>query len=224
MSVTSDDVDYLVWRYLVESGVVPACAPPCWLILLLHLPMHRLHQLLCPAGYTHSAFTFSNEGSIGRQRYNTDSISTGALVHLLQRGMQYMELEANLAEVNKLNVLGYNAGPEGRCCSLMLRKSLKISQRPADLCAARYMCDKQGSAGVCSCLSLSFVESSAGLTLLLYTCAMIKPFRGGTFMHLSMGVCACTHAVPSPQLDGSCSSRTCTMWRPHSCLCRARMC
>lgn len=68
MSVTSDDVDYLVWRYLVESG------------------------------YTHSAFTFSNEGSIGKQRYNTDSVSTGALVHLLQRGMQYMELEANLAE------------------------------------------------------------------------------------------------------------------------------
>ena len=82
--------------------------------------MHRLHQLLCSTGYTHSAFTFSNEGSIGKQRYNTDSVSTGALVHLLQRGMQYMELEANLAEVNKLSVLGYNAGRDGRCCSLML--------------------------------------------------------------------------------------------------------
>ena len=82
-----------------------------------------LHQLLCPAGYTHSAFTFSNEGSIGKQRYNTDSVSTGALVHLLQRGMQYMELEANLAEVDELSFLGYNAGPASRCCSLMLGRS-----------------------------------------------------------------------------------------------------
>lgn len=92
----------------------------------------------CHTGYTHSAFTFSNEGSIGKQRYNTDSVSTGALVHLLQRGMQYMELEANLAEVSRLIVPSYNAGPDGRCCSLMLGRSPEVSQRPAGLCAARY--------------------------------------------------------------------------------------
>ena len=160
MSVTSDDVDYLVWRYLVESGVAPAVCTCMLADLLLHLPMHRLHKLLCHAGYTHSAFTFSNEGSIGKQRYNTDSVSTGALVHLLQRGMQYMELEANLAEVSRLSVPGDTAWPDGCCCRLMLGRSPEVSQRPVGLCCQIRICQTELSSGLLLPETVTYSELS----------------------------------------------------------------
>ena len=74
MSLTSDEVNYMVYKYLLESGFV------------------------------HSAFTFANESFVNRTRLSggggeqneEEDIPAGALVQFVQKGLQYLELEANL--------------------------------------------------------------------------------------------------------------------------------
>ena len=72
MSLTSDEVNFMVYKYLLESG------------------------------FSHSAFTFANESFVNRTRIapgNEDQdIPAGALVAFVQKGLQYLELEANLNE------------------------------------------------------------------------------------------------------------------------------
>jgi transducin (beta)-like 1 len=74
MSLTSDEVNFMVYKYLLESG------------------------------FTHSAFTFANESFVNRTRIapgNEDQdIPAGALVAFVQKGLQYLELEANLNAEN----------------------------------------------------------------------------------------------------------------------------
>lgn len=64
--LTSDQVNYLVFRYLQESG------------------------------FNHTAFTFANESSVEKTQINPNRITPGALISLIQKGLQYLELEANL--------------------------------------------------------------------------------------------------------------------------------
>lgn len=66
LTLSSDVVNYLVYRYLQESG------------------------------FTHTAFTFGYESSVTRTRIDPDNVPTGSLVTFIQKGMQYLELEANL--------------------------------------------------------------------------------------------------------------------------------
>ncbi|PRW45142.1 F-box-like WD repeat-containing TBL1XR1 [Chlorella sorokiniana] len=68
MSLTSDEVNFLVYRYLLE------------------------------AGFTHAAFVFGAESSITKSGINGKEVPVGALVSFIQKGFQYMELEANLNE------------------------------------------------------------------------------------------------------------------------------
>eukprot|EP00727_Mastigamoeba_balamuthi_P001959 m51a1_g11760 hypothetical protein (479) ;mRNA; r:223228-225208 len=66
MSITSDEVNYLVFRYLQESG------------------------------FHHTAFAFSHEGQIGRTNIDPAAVAPGALVSYLQKGLQYASIEAHL--------------------------------------------------------------------------------------------------------------------------------
>jgi len=66
MSLTSDEVNYLVFRYLQESG------------------------------FQHAAFTFGHECLIHKVDVNGNDVPPGCLVSFLQKGLQYLELEANL--------------------------------------------------------------------------------------------------------------------------------
>eukprot|EP01096_Ripella_sp_DP13-Kostka_P018407 TRINITY_DN9999_c0_g1_i1.p1 TRINITY_DN9999_c0_g1~~TRINITY_DN9999_c0_g1_i1.p1 ORF type:complete len:472 (-),score=181.96 TRINITY_DN9999_c0_g1_i1:145-1560(-) len=68
MSLTSDEVNFLVYRYLQESGFV------------------------------HSAFCFFNESTIPRSNINGSNVPHGALVNFLQRGLLYSEMEAHITE------------------------------------------------------------------------------------------------------------------------------
>ncbi|KAG8466521.1 hypothetical protein KFE25_007900 [Diacronema lutheri] len=61
--VTSDEINYLIYRYLQESG------------------------------FQHTAFTFGMEANIAKSNVNTASVPPGALVSFLQKGLQYTELE-----------------------------------------------------------------------------------------------------------------------------------
>lgn len=64
LSVTAEEVNFLVYRYLQESG------------------------------FAHSAFSFAHESLVGRTRpRNSSSIPPGALVMFLQKGLQYIGME-----------------------------------------------------------------------------------------------------------------------------------
>lgn len=65
-SITSVELNFLIFRYLNESG------------------------------FTHSAYTFGNEASINKCPIDGNLVPPGALVTFVQKGLQYFEMEANL--------------------------------------------------------------------------------------------------------------------------------
>lgn len=70
-AVSSEEINFLVYRYLQESG------------------------------YAHSAFTFAYESLIARSNLASTfgrEVPPGALVSFIQRGLLYLEIEASLAE------------------------------------------------------------------------------------------------------------------------------
>eukprot|EP00762_Andalucia_godoyi_P000820 ANDGO_03873.mRNA.1 F-box-like/WD repeat-containing protein ebi len=77
MSLTSEEVNYLVYRYLQESG------------------------------FSHSAFTFGSESLIYRSSINTQDVPPGALISFIQKGIQYLEIEASLADEDGGEVFGH---------------------------------------------------------------------------------------------------------------------
>ncbi|XP_016201679.1 WD40 repeat-containing protein HOS15 isoform X1 [Arachis ipaensis] len=66
-TVTSVELNYLVFRYLQESG------------------------------FTHSAFAFGYEASINKNPIDGSLVPPGALVTFVQKGLQYLEMEANIS-------------------------------------------------------------------------------------------------------------------------------
>ncbi|CAL8468549.1 g8089 [Coccomyxa elongata] len=70
MALTSDEVNFLVYRYLQESG------------------------------FSHSAFVFGYESFVHKSNISGNDVPPGAMISFLQKGLQYMELEANLNEEN----------------------------------------------------------------------------------------------------------------------------
>eukprot|EP00976_Prorocentrum_cordatum_P064268 1177426-Prorocentrum_minimum.AAC.6 len=82
MSISSDEVNFLVYRYLQESGKFP-----------------RAYGGLALTGFLHSAFAFGYESFVHKTNINGNSVPPGALISFIQKGLQYLELEANLNEV-----------------------------------------------------------------------------------------------------------------------------
>ena len=71
-----------------------------------------VYKYLLESGFSHSAFTFANESFVNRTRIapgNEDQdIPAGALVAFVQKGLQYLELEANLNDNGGENGEGNN--------------------------------------------------------------------------------------------------------------------
>lgn len=69
MSITSDELNYLVWRYLQE------------------------------AGFEHTTYAFQREAGVHHlDRHFSSRIPQGALVNVAQKGIQFMEVEASVKE------------------------------------------------------------------------------------------------------------------------------
>lgn len=68
MSFTSDEVNFLVYRYLQESG------------------------------FTHSAYTFGFESHIAQSNIQGSTIPPAALLSIIQKGLQYTEAEISVGE------------------------------------------------------------------------------------------------------------------------------
>lgn len=56
------------------------------------------------AGFEHSAFIFSHESMIDQVKVEDDQVKPGALISLLQKSVQYMELEAHVNDVTKFEM------------------------------------------------------------------------------------------------------------------------
>ena len=50
-------------------------------------------------GFQHTAFSFGYESAVHKASINAQEVPPGALVSFVQKGLQYLELEANLTEV-----------------------------------------------------------------------------------------------------------------------------
>lgn len=59
----------------------------------------------CPnlVGFTHSAFALGYEASINKTPIDGNVVPPSALITLVQKGLQYLEMEANLSNVRRLN-------------------------------------------------------------------------------------------------------------------------
>lgn len=69
MSITSDELNYLVWRYLQE------------------------------AGFEHTTYAFQREAGVHHlDKHFSSRIPLGALVNVAQKGIQFMEVEASVKE------------------------------------------------------------------------------------------------------------------------------
>ncbi len=65
-ALTSDVMNYLVYRYLQESG------------------------------FSHTSFVFGHESRVTQTLIDPNTVPPGSLIAFVQRGMQYLELQANL--------------------------------------------------------------------------------------------------------------------------------
>lgn len=68
-------------------------------VLVIYVMCHFAH-LVISAGFTHSAFAFGYEAGINKSTIDGNLVPPGALVTFVQKGLQYLELEANLTSVS----------------------------------------------------------------------------------------------------------------------------
>ena len=98
MSISSDEVNFLIYRYLLENG------KKYYFYLLFDVVCLILLSLCC-TGFAHSAFTFSHESLVTRSTISQSDVPPGALITFLQKGLEYVGIEEHIAEVEVLTIL-----------------------------------------------------------------------------------------------------------------------
>lgn len=94
MSFSSDEVNFLVYRYLQESGRLY-----CVQTTDLSLRCDATFPFPCTiVGFSHSAYTFGIESHISQSNINGALVPPAALLSILQKGLQYTEAEISIGE------------------------------------------------------------------------------------------------------------------------------
>lgn len=52
------------------------------------------------AGFRHSSFAFQHESQVQNSAYRDADIQPGALINIIHKGLQFMDIEAHMNEVN----------------------------------------------------------------------------------------------------------------------------
>ena len=105
-NLTADDVNFLVFRYLQESGAwTCVLEQPSRPTLTSALYFYILVTLPRPAGFQHTAFTFGFESHVQKTNANDSDVPPGALISFVQKGLQYLELEANLNQARPVRAV-----------------------------------------------------------------------------------------------------------------------
>lgn len=119
MSFSSDEVNFLVYRYLQESGKfkLPFTKHVSsfdiktihfywtfeWNAVYGWVWLDFNHDLLMNLlGFHHSAYTFGIESHISQSNINGALVPPAALLTILQKGLQYTEAEISIGEDGKL--------------------------------------------------------------------------------------------------------------------------
>lgn len=56
-------------------------------------------SVLFLTGFSHTSYTFYHECQASRADLEPSTVPPGALIHIVQKGLQFIELEANLSQV-----------------------------------------------------------------------------------------------------------------------------
>ena len=91
MSLTSSDLNALIYRYLVEAGQNSGSS--CF-----DMPLTSLRPLLL-TGFQHASYVFNSESHVKREMPDLHTVPPGALIKFVSKGVLYAEMEANLKEV-----------------------------------------------------------------------------------------------------------------------------
>ena len=70
MSISADEVNYLIYRYLQENG------------------------------FSHTAFSFAHESLVSKSTIAYTEVPPGALITFLQKGLEYVGIEEHIGEVS----------------------------------------------------------------------------------------------------------------------------
>jgi transducin (beta)-like 1 len=92
MSFTSDEVNYLIYRYLQESGKNFEFKSTKNLIILNFKTYEK-------KGFIHSAYVFGVESHISQTNINGTLVPPAALLSVIQKGLQFTEAEISVADV-----------------------------------------------------------------------------------------------------------------------------
>jgi len=105
MALTSDEVNFLVYRNMLQSG------------------------------FQHSAFTFGSESMIAKSSINGESVPPGALITFIQKGLQYLEIEAQVnQEDDKVSALRPTIAPtkDSKPGTNTSQQGMEIDDEPAE--------------------------------------------------------------------------------------------
>lgn len=83
-------------------GSTPGCVQTA-VVVPMRCVLHPHHP---PPGFHHSAFTFAHESHMASVQIQPNLVPPAALVTFVQKGLQYMEAEANLEPVRATCVCG----------------------------------------------------------------------------------------------------------------------
>jgi transducin (beta)-like 1 len=99
MSISSDEVNFLIYRYLLENGkkVAHIGTTIGWQNIIVYV------CILCVIfiGFAHSAFTFAHESLVSKSTVSQSDVPPGALITFLQKGLEYVGIEEHIAEVSE---------------------------------------------------------------------------------------------------------------------------
>ena len=130
MAITSEEINYLVYRYLQESGVAQALrvhgASVC--DTRPHCCVSSEAEAL--AGFAHSAFTFASESLVHKSPIEAHDVPAGALISFLQKGLQYLEIEANVQEVSAQHMMPVGSHAQalsGTVCDCCIREQRSLA-------------------------------------------------------------------------------------------------
>ena len=108
MSFTSDEVNYLIYRYLSESGNHIFPSP----VFLADLSAMKSVRFL---GFVHAAYLFGLESHMTHTSINGNVVPPGALLSLIQKGLYYTEAELSIGDVSSACLSpSKNRGRSGR--------------------------------------------------------------------------------------------------------------
>lgn len=73
------------------------------------------------AGFIHSAYTFGIESHISQSNINGALVPPGALLNIIQKGLQYTEAEISIGEVSNFSLFYLFLNSTNISCQLLIK-------------------------------------------------------------------------------------------------------